>query len=274
MKNFQRYPDVLLTCFQGLWIKGSKIYTKETRCPKNFPHARTRPNTGSPDLTPEENILSLSGPGSPAMNRARCKSCIPRIAPKFDSKVQGKRMFISPRPESEVADTKRELARHPKIRLETENPSAMQRPDSCDSEDSKANANNFPTKEDDRTLKSDVNTEEVEGVLRVYEDTPRVVETPETTTSDRNNVGLTLQTSPNFTASKGTTVTNKRMPPSSLAASSPSRAISPLKKVEFIDLTDNHKYAAMSPKVRINELLGEGTKLVAKEIENEESINR
>lgn len=183
-------------------------------------------------------------------------------------------MFISPRPESAVSDTKKEPASHPKIRLETENPSAVQRPDSCQSEDSKANANNFPRNEDDRTLKSDVNTEEAEGFLRISEDAPREVESLETTTSDRNNLGPTSQTSPNFIASKGTTVTTKRMPPSSLAAPSPSRAVSPLKKVEFIDLTDYHNYAAMSPKKRVNELLGEGTKLVSKEIENEEPINR
>ena len=183
-------------------------------------------------------------------------------------------MLMSPRPESEVADTKREPASHPKRRLETENPSAEQRPDSCHSEDSKANANNFPRNEDDRTLKSNVNMEEAEGPLRICEDAPREVQSPETTTSDRNNLGLTSQTSPNFIASKGTTVTTKRMPPSSLAAPSPSRAVSPLKKVEFIDLTDYHKYAAMSPKKRINEPLGEGTKLVGKEIENEEPINR
>ena len=183
-------------------------------------------------------------------------------------------MFISPRPESAVADTKKEPASHLKIRLETENPSAVQRPDSCHSEDSKANANNFPRNEDDRTLKSDVNTEEAEGFLRISEDAPREADSLETTTSDRNNLGLTSQTSPNVIASKGTTVTTKRMPPSSLAAPSPSRAVSPLKKVEFIDLKDYHNYAAMSPKKRINEPLGEGTKFVGKEIENEEPINR
>lgn len=105
-------------------------------------------------------------------------------------------------------------------------------------------------------------------------DTPGVKETLETNRSEGNKGGQTSQTSPKFVSPKGAVRSQKGMPPSSLAAQTINRAVSPLKTSQFVDLADYHKYVPQPPKARITGQLGGVSRLAAKEGENDEQIDR
>ncbi|XP_068680841.1 serine/threonine-protein kinase par-1-like isoform X2 [Montipora foliosa] len=275
---------------QGLWIRGFKICTDEARFPSNFPHAKTRPNTAASNRSSVENPSRLHGAVSPTCNRSRCKSCIPRFAPKFESRLQGKQVVLSPRlkPESQTvaAEIKGEGTRNSKEKQESEFPAKERlEEDSCHFTDhvlrtDKASENTSEKRiGDDQTEKIDVNFEyrkksEESAKNPDLADDSRVRESPETSRSDRNNLGQRLQqTSAKVATSRRTAWSPKRMPPASLAAPSPSRAVSPLKTSEFIDLADYQNYISQTHKARNAEKPGRGSKSLAKEGENEESIN-
>ena len=128
----------------------------------------------------------------------------------------------------------------------------------------------------------DGNQENVGGALgrigpkyfNYLRDTPGVKQNQETSKSEGNKPRQTSQTSPQFVTSKGLTLSQKGMPPSSLAAQNVNRAVSPLKTSQFVDLADYHKYVPQPPKARIVGELGGGSRLAAKEAENEEHLDR
>ena len=106
-------------------------------------------------------------------------------------------------------------------------------------------------------------------------DAPWIKETPETAKSEGNKPGPSSQASSKLVTSRGAVWSpHKGMPPSSLAAQTGNRGVSPLKTSQFVDLADYHKYVPQPPKARTTGLLGDGSRLVVKEGESEEHIDR
>lgn len=105
-------------------------------------------------------------------------------------------------------------------------------------------------------------------------DAPGIKETPEMAKFEGNKPGQSSQASSKLVTSRGAVWSLKGMPPSSLATQTGNRAVSPLKTSQFVDLADYHKYVPQPPKARTTGLLGDGSRLVVKEGESEEHLDR
>lgn len=109
---------------------------------------------------------------------------------------------------------------------------------------------------------------------RFLRDTPGVKKTTEVNKFKGNKAEQTSQPSPKFLTSQGVVCSHKGLPPSSLAAQTVNRPVSPLKAAQFVDLADYHKYVPQPPKARIAGPLDGAARLAVKEGENEEQIDR
>lgn len=271
---------------QGLRIRGLKIYgSTEARShykghAQSHPHAKTRPNTATATRAPEETSPSHKrndGGASRAWERAgrtRCKSCIPRFAPKFDSKLQGRRVVMSPRVRQEPGV----LASQWEAKLQTLI-SEGGAEGACHSEEvaktgaSTAGENCAQSEKittEAQIEKSDANPEHADNMdnwnplecisarnYHLQSGTPGVKQSSESNKSEGYKVA---QTSPKYISSRGSVrspKTGAKISPSSLAAAqNTSRAVSPLKTSQFVDLADYHKHVPQPPKSRIAGLGG------------------
>ena len=89
--------------------------------------------------------------------------------------------------------------------------------------------------------------------------TSEVKQTSESSKPEGNKVAQTLQENQKLASSRGSArsyKTGAKISPSSLAAQSVHRAVSPLKTSQFVDLADYNKYVPQPPKSRIAVLGG------------------
>lgn len=225
--------------------------------------------------------------------RARCKSCIPRFAPKFDNGLQGKRIAMSPRVRQDPAL----LASQWEAKLQTLiSEGGEERADHSENsahtglstaEDNCAESETvIPA--DVRVVKSDMNLEQrgsteswrplectsarnchLSGTLGVKQST-------ESNKSEGNKTTQTPQTNQKVISSRGSVrapKTGTKISPSSLAAQNTNRAVSPLKTSQFVDLADYHKHVPQPPKSRIAGL-GGPSRPVAKDDKTDRNIDR
>lgn len=259
-------------------------------------HAKIRPNSATPARTYIESPLKpTSGPPRAwkRANRARCNSCIPRFAPKFDSKLHGKRVVMSPRRRQEpeclasqwesklsalVTEVGEEGCSHCEDLKSTASSSGENSPEknSTDVQPGKPDAQlEFGEKTEIMSQENLGSSSGRMGPKNCHlKDTPGLKPSPETSKSEGKQTAQILQTSPKSVTSKRVIWSHKGMPPSSLASQTINRAVSPLRASQFVDLTDYHKHVPQPPKARIAGQLGCGTKLGCKEGEDEGQINR
>ena len=143
-------------------------------------------------------------------------------------------------------------------------------------------AGDVQTDKSDANLERAVNTEisktmECTGARDVHlSGTSGDKQSTESTKSDSKNAAQMLQTNPKYTSPKSSVrrplKSGSKISPSSLAQTS-SRAVSPLKTSQFVDLADYRKYLPQPPKSR-SALQHSASRLAAKEDEKEGKCDR
>lgn len=220
---------------------------------------------------------------------ARCKSCIPRIDPKFDSKLHGRRIVMSPRKRQEpecLASQWESISNALVTEVGEEGSSHCEdlksSPSSSGKNAPEKNSTDVQPEKSDAQLelgeKTEIMSQENFGRIGPkncnLKDTPGLKQSPETSKSEGKQTAQTLQTSPKSVTSKGVIWSHKGLPPSSVASQTISRAVSPFRTSQFVDFTDYHKQVPQPPKARIAGQLGCGSRLGCKEGENEGQIDR